>query len=420
MSSPKEKLKSLPLKPGVYLFKDKNGTVLYIGKAKSLRKRVSSYFNKKSDIKTSVLLERLHNIDYVVTASELDALLLEDDLVKKYKPRYNISLKDDKAYPYLKLTVKEEWPRLFLARRKKKDGAFYFGPYQGGMVRAVIRLVKKMFSIRWCKESPMRMRQQACLYYRIGNCAGPCVGKIRREDYMALVQGIILLLEGKMEDALAKLKQEMQKASRDRDFERAAYLRDRIKLLEKMLEGKELGRAPAPRILSAVTALKKELKLKGSPMRVEAFDVSNIQGTNIVGSMVVFFGGLPLKQEYRRFRVKTVRQKANDVAAIYEIIKRRYAGSLAKKLDVPDLILIDGGGAQLSAGLKALKEAGLKETSVISLAKREEEICLPKRAKPLKLSKSSSALQLLQRIRDEAHRFAVSYHRLKREKGLYY
>ena len=192
MASLKEKLNSLPNQPGVYLFKDKNGVIIYIGKAKSLRKRVASYFTKPPEIKTGILLDRLYDIDYIVAGSELDALILEDELIKKYKPRYNISLRDDKAYPFLKLTVNEEWPRLFLARRKAKDGALYFGRYQGGMVRAIIRLVKKIFPIRWCKESPLRRREQPCLYYRIGSCSGPCLRKISHEDYLALVQGILV------------------------------------------------------------------------------------------------------------------------------------------------------------------------------------------------------------------------------------
>ncbi len=412
-------MSSLPNKPGVYLFKDKNGVILYIGKAKNLRKRVSSYFKRPGDLKTSILLERLYDIDYVVTGSELDALILEDELVKKYKPRYNVALRDDKAYPYLKITIKEEWPRLFLARRKEKDGALYFGRYQGGMVRAVIRMVKKLFPIRWCKESPLRMREQPCLYYRIGSCSGPCIQKISPEEYRALVQGIISLLEGRMDKALNKLKEEMAKASEKQDFERAAYLRDRIKLLEKMMEGKELGRAPSPRLLSEVIELQKVLKLKKAPMRIEAFDISNIQGSNIVGAMVAFYGGLPLKNDYRRFKVKSLEKKPNDVAAIYEVVKRRYTGSLSKRMTLPDLVMVDGGIAQVKSGVKGLAEAKLKNLPVIGLAKREEKIFSAKAKKPLILPKTSSALQLLQRIRNEAHRFAITYHREKRKKALY-
>jgi len=419
MSSLKEKLKALPNKPGVYLFKDKNGVIIYIGKAKLLRKRVASYFKGKPEIKTSILLERLYDIDYIVTGSELDALILEDELVKKYKPRYNISLRDDKAYPYLKLTVNEEWPRLFLVRRKEKDGALYFGRYQGGMVRSVLRLVKKLFPIRWCRETPLRSREQPCLFYHIGACSGPCIGKISKEAYQALVQGIILLLEGEMEGAVEKLKAEMDKASAEFDYERAAYLRDRIQLLEKTIEGKtNLAKTPSPRLLSEVNELQKELKLQKLPMRIEAFDISNIQGSNIVGSMVTFVGGVPLKNDYRRFRIRSVKGKPNDVMAIFEVVKRRYTGSLAKKMETPDLVMVDGGAAQANFGKRALDEAKL-EVPIIGLAKREEEIYFPRKKGVLKLSRQSPGLRLLQRIRDEAHRFALSYHREKRRKAIF-
>ena len=419
MPSLKEKLKALPSRPGAYLFKDKNGVVLYVGKAKSLRKRVSSYFTKKTDLKTGIMLERLHDIDYVVTASELDALILEDELVKKYKPRYNVSLRDDKAYPFLKLTVNEKWPRLFLVRRKEHDKALYFGRYQGGMVREVLRLVKKLFPIRWCREAPLRMRKQPCLYYRIGSCSGPCVRKISREDYMALVSGIISLLEGRMDEAVDRLREEMEKGARDHDFERAAYLRDRIRVLQKMMEGKDLAKAPTPRRLLEVEELKAKLRLSKKPMRIEAFDISNIQGANIVGGLVTFYGGLPLKNDYRRFQIRSVEKKPNDAAAIREVVKRRYSGSLARKLPLPDLVMVDGGIAQVNSGKKALQEAGKGRIPVIGLAKKQEEIYLPGKASPLSLPRTSAGLKLLQRIRDEAHRFAVTYHREKRKKTLF-
>ncbi|MBU0672928.1 MAG: excinuclease ABC subunit UvrC [Candidatus Margulisbacteria bacterium] len=409
----------MPAKPGVYLFKDKHGVILYVGKAKSLRKRVASYFNRPQEIKTTILLERLSDIDYILAGSEMDALILEDELIKKYKPRYNVALRDDKTYPYLKLTLNEKWPRLFLVRRKEKDGALYFGRFQGGMVREVVRLAKKLFPIRWCKESPLKTREQPCLYYRIGSCSGPCIDKISQADYLALAQAIIPLLEGKMDTALHKLRQQMEKAAQEQDFERAAYLRDRLKVLEKMLEGKELGRAPAPRRLAEIEELKARLRLTDAPMRIEAFDISNIQGTNVVASMVAFYGGLPLKNDYRKFKIRSLGMKANDVAAIYEVVKRRYSGMLADKLPLPDLILVDGGIAQVNSGLRALVSAKQKCLPIIGLAKRQEEIYFPQSNKPLVLAKNSMALKLLQRIRDEAHRFAVTYHRQKRSKSLF-
>jgi excinuclease ABC subunit C len=420
MSSLKEKLKALPAKPGVYLFKDRNGTIIYIGKARSLRKRVASYFKPNPDLKVSIIIDRLYDIDYIVTGSELDALILEDELVKKHRPRYNIALKDDKAYPYLKLTVNEEWPRLFLARRKENDGAKYFGRFQGGMVRAVIRLVKKLFPIRWCKETPLKTREQPCLYYHIGSCTAPCLGKVSREDYLSMIKGITLLLEGKMDQAAGKLRAEMAKAATGQDFERAGYFRDSLKLLEKMMEGKtSLAKAPSPRGIEELAELQRALKLEKTPLRIECFDISNIQGTNVVASMVTFFGGLPLKSDYRRFKVRSLAGKPNDVQALYEVVKRRYTGQLAQKMELPDLVMVDGGAAQVSFGRKALNEAGLKAMPLIGLAKREEEIYLPGGGSTIKLPRRSPALRLLQRARDEAHRFAITYHREKRKKALF-
>ncbi|MBN3033154.1 MAG: excinuclease ABC subunit UvrC [Candidatus Saganbacteria bacterium] len=419
MSSLKEKLRSLPARPGVYLFKDKRGEIIYVGKAKSLRRRVASYFRPRPGLKTSVLLERLYDIDYIVTGSELDALLLEDELVKKYKPRYNVALRDDKAYPFVKLTVNEEWPRLLLARRKEDDGALYFGRYQGGMVRAVIRLIKKLLPIRWCKESPLRKREQPCLYYHIGACAAPCTGNISHDAYLALVDNVRRILEGKMDKAIDGLKAEMAKASAKQDFEQAAFLRDKIEMLEKMREGKhDLAKAPAPRLIGEVTELQKALRLAQPPMRIECFDISNIQGSHIVASLVVFLGGLPLKNDYRHFKVRSLRDKPNDVQAMSEVVTRRYTGSLSKKMELPDLVMVDGGLAQVNAAERALLAAKVNRP-VIGLAKREEAVYFPGRSKPLRLPRAGEALKLLQRVRDEAHRFAVTFHRARRRKTFF-
>jgi excinuclease ABC subunit C len=222
-----------------------------------------------------------------------------------------------------------------------------------------------------------------------------------------------------MDKALGKLREGMEKAAMEQDFERAAYLRDRIKALQKMIEGKDLTRAPSPRRLAEISELKKVLKLKNDPMRIEAFDVSNIQGSNIVGAMVAFYGGLPLKNDYRRFKIKSLEAKPNDVAAIYEIVKRRYSGSLSRKMPLPDLVMVDGGLAQVNSGARGLKESRRKSLPIIGLAKREEKIYRPKKSKPLLLARTSSGRKLLQRIRDEAHRFAVAFHREKRKKALY-
>ncbi|MFH1361464.1 MAG: excinuclease ABC subunit UvrC, partial [bacterium] len=349
MSSFREKLSGLPCQPGVYLFRGRSGEILYIGKAKSLKKRVSSYFTKPPDLKTSILLDKLRDIDYILAKSELDALLLENELIKKHKPRYNVALRDDKTYPFLKLSVQEEWPRLFLARKKTKDGARYFGRFQGGMVREVIRQVKKLFPIRWCKETPLKKRAQPCLYYRIGKCSGPCIGAIEHENYLALISGVQSLLAGNLGAALAKLEKEMQSAAGRHEFELAAILRDRIRLLGKMLKTKGPRHLPELRNEAGLKELKEALALGSLPTRIEGFDISNIQGSNIVGSMVTFYGGVPLKSAYRKFKIRSVAGKPNDVAAIYEIIKRRFSGGLSQSLPAPDLILIDGGLGQVNS-----------------------------------------------------------------------
>lgn len=537
----RKKLKLLPNKPGVYIFKSKVGKVIYVGKAKSLKKRVNSYFTKPpSSPKVSSILEKLANIEYIVTSSELEAIILESNLIKKYWPRYNVILRDDKQYPYLKLTVNEEWPRLILVRRIEKDGARYFGPYSGGMVREMIRLIKRLFPIRWCKETPMKMRKQPCMYFHIRKCVGPCIRETTRQRYMRLCDEIITLLEGRLDETAKILRKEMQEASERLEFERAKAFRERAKTVERMAEGqkvvssdlkdrdvvafsrigdkacamvfqirkgklvgremffptesrgvsvvelmtnvalqyytdaafippeiilqypiekplvfkkwlsKQAGRKvslevqrkgrkqelvsmaeenarillerkalseAAPTEASGVTELKEKLNLSVFPVRIEAFDISNISGKDIVGSMVAFVSGAPYKRDYRRFEVRTVK-KQNDVSAIYEVVRRRYSGSLSKELGLPDLILIDGGIGQVRAGNKALQQAGIFHIPIVGLAKRFEDIYFPHRTSPIKLRKESKALQLLQRVRNEAHRFALAYHKLKRKKKL--
>ncbi len=533
----KSKLKFIPEKPGVYLFKGEADKIIYIGKAKSLKKRVASYFSKAPDSKkTELILRDLKNIEYIVASSELEALMLESNLIKKFRPRYNIVLRDDKQYPYLKLTLNEEWPRLIIVRRIEKDGAKYFGPMSGGAARDVIRLVKRLFPIRWCKETPLKKRKQPCMYYHIGRCIGPCAEEISREEYIKLCRAIMCLIEGDIDETIKELQTEMEEASRELQFERAKLLRDRLIKLKKMSRGqrvvsqdledrdviaisrvgeracavifhvrrgKLVGRdffyphetaeatdeellthsviqyymdvsyipgeiivenkvldaglvesllektagkrvnlrveekAPLVKMakensrlllerkiisqaegdLGSLEDLKQKLKLDVLPVRIEAFDVSNISGTDIVGSMVTFVGGLPYKRDYRRFEVKSVK-KADDIAAIYEIVKRRYSGSLKLKLGLPDLVLVDGGIGQVRAGRKGLKDSQISHIPIISLAKKFEDVYVPSRSKPLKIGKDSKALRLLQRIRDEAHRFAVTYHRKKREKQL--
>ena len=540
MNDPKRKLKFLPNKPGVYVFRGEKNKILYVGKAKSLKKRVSSYFTKTHDSpKTRALVENIRDIEYIVTSSELEAIMLESNLIKKERPRYNIILRDDKQYPYLKITVGEEWPRLLLTRKIEKDGAKYFGPYSGSVVRETLRQIKRLFPLRWCRETPMKKRKQPCMYFHIKRCLGPCIGAVDNKTYDEMAKEVIGLLEGRLSKVIEGADREMRAASDAQEYEKARVLRDRIRSMEKIAkgqavistdvtdrdvlglarrgnhacvlffqirEGKLVGREifyphetsgfsdedliassmkqyyadaayiPASvllgheisernviekfisgirgakfkvtkprsgnkrklvemaernaeellsrRVLSdrekesaALIGLKNRLRLARPPIRIEAFDVSNIQGTDIVGSMVVFVAGHAYKRDYRRFILRTVAGQ-DDVAAIYEIVSRRYSKTLKGELELPDLVLIDGGKGQVNAARRALDESGFSDISVIGLAKRLEEVYIYGRKSALKLSATSPMLQLLQRIRDEAHRFAVTFHRLKRSKRM--
>lgn len=402
-----------PAKPGVYLFLDRAQKVIYVGKAKSLKDRISSYFQvPQSSDKTRALMRQYKKIEFIVCASELEALLLERKLIKKYRPRYNVSWKDDKNYPYLKLSMDEEWPRLIMVRKKKEDKALYFGPYESRSVKDSIRLIKKLFPIRWCKESPLKKRQQPCLHYHLKHCLAPCVGKISNEEYRNFCRAIASLLEGELKQSIDWLKKEMGSASAKKKFEEAAKLRDRIRNLSRMLQRKP-GWVPLRRTKEGDTSLfelRDALGIRKVPHRIEAFDVSNIQGEDTVASMVTFEEGAPKKSHYRKFIIRTV-TIPNDVKAIFEVVLRRYTKTLRKELPNPDLVLVDGGLAQVSSAKKALLKARLKNIPIIGLAKKEELIFIKDKKSPLKLPKDSRALQLLQSLRDEAHRFAISFHR---------
>ncbi|MBU1867630.1 MAG: UvrB/UvrC motif-containing protein, partial [Candidatus Margulisbacteria bacterium] len=359
------------------------------------------------------------DLDYQITGSEMDALLLEDQFVKKYRPRYNINLKDDKSYPYLKLTVKEEWPRLIMARRKQRDGALYFGPYTGVMAKELLRMIKKIFPFRWCKDSPLKKKPQPCLYFRIGVCPGPCIDRISQAEYRSIVTSIKELLKGKLSRLIGKLRLEMEKASGAKEFETAASLRDRISYLTKIVEKRKQPESTGPEEPKALIKLRDALDLPTLPSRIEAFDISNTSGSYIVASMVVFTDGSPFKPHYRRFMIRSVKGEPNDVRSMNEVVKRRYGGGLSRQLPLPDLILIDGGLPQLGGALAGIKGTAGEGVPMIGLAKKEERIILPDQGKPLELGRESAALQLLQRVRDEANRFAVKYHRLKRARGLF-
>ncbi|MBS3885699.1 MAG: excinuclease ABC subunit UvrC [Dethiobacter sp.] len=542
------KLAQLPRRPGVYLFKDGAGGILYIGKAVDLRQRVRSYFqqNQKPAPKVSVLVEKISDLDYTVTDTEVEALILESNLIKEYRPRYNIDLKDDKHYPYLRITTQEPFPRIHVARRVEKDGARYFGPYpNAGDVKETIRLLRRLFPLRHCR-GPVNKKtaQRACLNRHISRCLAPCAGDVPAEEYHKLVTEVLLFLEGKQGKLLNELGARMAAAAENLEFEKAALLRDQYRAVEAIAKkqkvavttggerdiialavgedlacaqlfavrgGKVIGRehylltnptgeeeaeimatflrryysharAVPPEILlschlsesklmaewlrhrhggrvslavpkrgpkkelvrlaldnarlfleqevlrskvrdpqAVLLDLAETLGLDSPPLRIEGYDSSHLHGQGMVGAMVVFENGVSLPADYRRFQLRNV-EKPDDYAALQETLSRRFARLLAAGetgeasakdpfLFVPDLILIDGGRGQLSAALATLASLGLDSLPLVALAKEEELLFLPGVRTPLRLAKQFPALQLLQRVRDEAHRFVVTYQR---------
>lgn len=564
MTNPKiqEILKNLPAKPGVYLHKNVQGKVIYVGKAVNLRNRVRSYFHKSNQHsgKTLHLVKEIDDIEFIVAESELEALLLENTLIKKYQPRYNVRLKDDKRYPYIKVHWQDPFPRVTTTRRIQNDGARYFGPYTAAWAAyQTLDLARKIFPYLTCTRNIDGNDQRACLYYHIGRCAAPCIGVVNEAEYRQIIDGLCDFLNGNIEPVVADLRRQMDAAAEALDFEKAAQVRDQIKAIDQVVEkqkvvntettdedviafarangdacvqvffirgGKLTGRdyfvlegtadeedaeimasflkqfydqatTIPPEILlpqevdeliiirdwlkskrgaevalnvprqgqpkellematqnaaetlahlrarwaadenkqtEGLTELQQALDLPEAPLRIECYDISTLQGTNTVGSMVVFVKGVPRKSDYRRFKIKTV-QGQDDFASMQEMLRRRFkrmkddgyhqpvqVGAANEVEDtwslIPDLIIIDGGKGQLNAALEVLDEFELRDAiSIVGLAKREEELFLPGQPEPLLLPRKSQGLFLIQRIRDEAHRFGVTYHRNLRGKS---
>jgi excinuclease ABC subunit C len=537
-----EQLRRLPHRPGVYLMRDAARTILYVGKAADLSQRVRSYFRStyKLTPKIQHMVSRVADIDFYIASSEQEALIMELNFIKQYHPHYNVSLKDDKTFPYLKIDLNEEWPRVYITRRFEQDGGRYFGPFSSGRsVKQTLHVLQHLFPLRICAKPITGKARRPCLEYHLGHCLAPCTGAVSHEEYNEVINEVILFLEGKQEKVVRDLKARMDRTAATMDYEKAAQLRDQIQAIHNVIEGEKIaavirgdedviafvqdgdqayaqvlfvrgnkltGResfllqgthqeepphimtsfvkqyyssspqvppllllqypvedrqiikewlksrrgaavdiqvprqgvkkqlvdiaaenarqgyeqlkikelAGAKSLDDALLELEKELKLEGPPQRIEAYDISNIQGTSAVGSMVVFDKGRPRPSHYRRFKIKTV-ESANDYAMLQEVLKRRFKHvekneSLSGDAwaIIPDLILIDGGKGQLNAALEAMQETGT-DVAMVSLAKANEEIFMPRRKNPLVLARSSPGLQLLQRLRDEAHRFAVSY-----------
>lgn len=458
-----KKLRDVPHKPGVYLHRDRLGTVIYVGKARDLRKRLASYFapsrQRMAVHKTRALIESIWDFDIHEVRNEPEALLLEGKLIKEYRPKYNIAFRDDKRFLLVKIHPEEPWPKFQLTRLKKDDGARYFGPFaHSGALRQTISWMNNEFGLRNCR--PMRPAEgdyQHCNNDVIKNCAAPCIGRITREDYLVKVEQACQFLQGHSKDLIRSIEEEMAEASAALDFERAAQLRDMIDNLQKTLRPTRQfrkrgvpGKAINPQ--ADLKELQEYLDLDREPTVMECFDISNISSNHIVASMVRFTNGVADNGSYRRYRIKTVKGQ-DDFASMAEVIRRRYSRILLearervgeefadatqenplaamRRIEVveataaedgderrkpfvrlPDLVVVDGGKGQLSMAVKELNRLGLHDLPVIGLAKQREEVFRPGESEPLLIPHDKGALKLLQRIRDEAHRFANGYHQL--------
>lgn len=458
-----KKLREVPHKPGVYLHKDRFGTVIYVGKARDLRKRLASYFTpsrqRMAEHKTRALIESIWDFEIHEVRNEPEALLLEGKLIKEYRPKYNVAFRDDKRFLLVKIHPEEPWPRFQLTRVKKEDGARYFGPFaHSGALRRTISWMNREFGLRSCRPmNPGETDYQHCHDDVIKNCSAPCIGRIDREGYLARVEQACDFLKGHSKDMVRSIEEDMEEAAKALDFERAAELRDMIDNLKKTLRPTRQfkrrgvpGKAIDPE--ADVKELQEYLQLGREPTVMECFDISNISSNHIVASMVRFRNGVSDNSNYRRYRIKTVKGQ-DDFASMAEVIRRRYSrillearervgeevadasqenpldamrrieaeeeektGEGGKKrkpfVRLPDLVIVDGGKGQLSMAVKELNRLGLHDLPVIGLAKQREEVFLPGESDPLVIPHDRGALKLLQRIRDEAHRFANGYHQL--------
>ncbi len=464
----RKKLGVLPHKPGIYLMRDRFGTVIYVGKARDLRKRVSHYFQPSRklgwDLKFKALTDAIRDFDFHVVRSEPEALLLEGKLIKEFHPRYNISFRDDKRFLMLKVNLNDPIPRFTLTRLKQEDGARYFGPFpNSGALRSTLALVRRQYHLRGCRPlTPTDRDYKHCLYAHLKYCTAPCIGNVSREEYLGQVKAACDFLEGQCQEMQAQLTEEMKKAAAAQEYERAADLRDlladlrqttkKVSRFERVPYSLPLALAPEKDLAELASVL----ALPALPQRIEGFDISNISGTFNVASMVSFRDGRPDRANYRRFKIKTV-EGQDDFASMAEVVRRRYTRVLneskvrSRKSKVPedtardetpaatavpesqevapqpprrqrtpsritppppslpDLILIDGGKGQLGAACAELEKLGLQRVPVIGLAKEFEEVYRPGEKEPLRLSRDSGALKLLQRVRDESHRFANTY-----------
>ncbi len=406
----------LPLMPGIYLMRDERGEILYIGKAKSLRKRVLSYFKVPSPIpKIAILMQKVRAIDHIDTPTEVDALLLEAHLIHKHQPRYNQDLKDDKSFPLLKIT-REKFPRICVTRQKTDKRAIYYGPYTDAkLLHQAVNLINDLFPIRKCQVLP----RVACLYHHIGQCIAPCIKPEVKPEYDRLIDEVKRFLGGGKKSFAQYLNDRMEKASRELRFEDAQFFKEQIDALSKLRKKRFFPKNPGQGIsLSATMELKQKLKLERIPERIVCFDVSNVQGDQAVASKVSFYRELPDKFGYRRYKIRGV-SGINDYAMMAEALRRMLRGIQEGREDfMPDLIIIDGGKGHLNTAVRVLVQEGMGTIDLIAIAKQFEWIHSPKFHAPLVFASDSPALYLLKKVRDEAHRFAITYHRQLRTKAL--
>lgn len=426
---PAAKVRQFPQTPGVYLMKDAAGRVIYVGKAKSLRARAGSYFLKAAaeDRRTADLVREIADIDYLEAESEVDALLLEARLIKDVQPKYNIELKDDKTFPYLEIHVREEFPRVEFTREPRDRGTKLYGPFaNAGSLRGAMQVLQKIFKFRNCtldiEEGDERWRWfRPCLLASINQCTAPCNLRISKEDYRRDIHRLRLFLDGQKKRLLNEMRSDMTEAARELRFEQAARLRDEIHMLETLDRRGELDTHVQPEVFQVdpkkgLAGLRKVLGLDKMPRTIEGVDIAHLGGGETVASLVQFIDGMPFKPGYKRFRIRGV-QGVDDYASIREVVARRFRPNDNANDVLPDILLIDGGKGQLSAAVAALEASQVVPPVVISLAKREELVYRTDRTRPMRLSRHSYALRLLQYVRDEAHRFAQHYHHILRRKN---
>lgn len=430
--SPGAKARAFPTSPGVYLMKDAQGRVIYVGKAKNLRNRAGSYFLKAAleDPRTADMVPLIADIDHIPVETEVDALLTEARLIKDIQPRFNVELKDGKTFPYLQIRVREEFPRVEFTRSPRRKGVRLYGPFtSAGSLRVAIRALQRVFQFRTCKL-PIRSTDQRwrwfrpCILHSIRQCTAPCNLRVSHEDYRRQVKRLILVLEGRKDRLLRRMERDMARASKAMEFEKAARLRDDIRALASLGRRGEVERDIQPEVFpidprKGLRGLRKILAMDKVPRVVEGIDIAHLGGTDTVASLVCFIDGLPFKPGYRRFRIRTV-AGVDDYASIREVVGRRFTREERDDREevFPDILLIDGGKGQLGAAREALDLVGRQPARLISLAKQNEEIFTVGQADPIVLSRHSEALRLLQAVRDEAHRFARHYHHHLRRKRI--